>query len=215
MIRISRVSVVASSLFILDLAVLELTFFFSRLSQVSKSWLSLVFDGELWSTLSARSYANLPPLRNGPTTPSLSNLFLPSNVVSMATISVPTNTLHVIASHAGPFLRTLDLRNLTSLSSSTLHKLALAASSAPLESVRRSFEDGNGGQPGWLRMGLDQKEGVTRLTTLDLAGCRSFSGGALNHLLAKVSFLFPRRPSRLLVLTPSSYSSTSTESLPS
>lgn len=37
-----------------------------------------------------------------------------------------------------------------------------------------------------LRMGLDQKEEVTRLMTLDLAGCRSFSGGALNHLLAKV-----------------------------
>ncbi|KAL7417442.1 hypothetical protein BDY24DRAFT_367996 [Mrakia frigida] len=160
-----------------------------KISRVSKSWLSLVFDGELWSTLSARSYANLPPLHPGQTTPSLSNLFLPSNVVNMATVSVHTNTLHVIASHAGPFLRSLDLRNLTSLSSSTMHKIALAASSAPLESARRSFEDGNGGHPGTLRLGLDQKEGVTRLTKLDLAGCRSFSGGAVNHLLAKSPFL--------------------------
>lgn len=151
--------------------------------QVSKAWLSLVLDGELWPTLSARPYANLPP---GPGASSSSSptrsSFLPL-AASGSTVSIPTATLLAITSRAGPFIRSLDLRNLTTLSSATMHALALAASPVSLGSLRRSFDIGwDGGR----ELGLDDKDGVTRLTSLDLEGCRSFSGYALHHLLAKV-----------------------------
>lgn len=148
--------------------------------QVSKSWLSLVYDGELWPSLSVRPYANLPPIAGLPSPSPTRESPLP---VAGSTVSIPTSTLLSIMSHAGPFIRSLDLRNLTTLSSATMHALALAASPVALGNVRRSFEIAQDGLRG---LGLDDKDGVTRLTRLDLSGCRSFSGYALHHLLAKV-----------------------------
>lgn len=164
-----------------------------RLSRVSKSWLSLVYDGELWPSLSARPFANLPPVEGSAATSPTRNSFLPV-LSTAAAISIPTSTLLAITSQAGPFIRSLDLRNLTTLSSATMHALALAASPVPLGSVRRSFDIAPDGLRG---LGLDEKDGVTRLTRLDLAGCRSFSGYALHHLLAKVCCplsTYPCRP---------------------
>ncbi|VDC08006.1 unnamed protein product [Peniophora sp. CBMAI 1063] len=107
-----------------------------RLSRVSKTWLELIFDGQLWSELDLHSFPKMPAVQ----------------------------VLHV-GKFAGPFVRHLDVRGHANLQPSTLENLTNFLTMRPPEGSIQTA--------------------TTRLTTLNLAGCKSVTSAALHYLLER------------------------------
>ena len=101
---------------------------FGLISQVSKSWRALCFDGQLWADLDLSPFAgHLHP-----------------------------RTLSDILTHSAPFIQTLAFRGMDALTSSTL-----------LSSLSTLSSDSTTPLP------------LTKLTTVDLRGCKSLTPDAI------------------------------------
>ncbi|PWN48087.1 RNI-like protein, partial [Violaceomyces palustris] len=124
----------------------------ARLSRVCREWQNYVFDGQLWQTLDAGSFPE-----------------------------ITESALVRIARASGPFVKRLDLRGLSRLSSSILFAIVDA------HSTPSAKEDPTGDDRPHLGQGatLSSDRCLTSLIELDLESCSSVSSECLNQVLSR------------------------------